>query len=327
MAFVLGFTGPRGPTGPAGTATNTGATGPAGVTGPLGSTGPAGGAGPAGSTGPFGPTGVAGPQGVPGSATNTGARGPTGPAGGLIEVTQLFDNVVPPSIVGPADVWTTTFTSYGGTLVFSGSVTAISSANPLVANFGVKIDDTPVATSTYTYNAVNLTQNIPLFFSVSGISAGSHTVTVSIPLRVRVDNRNRANLTLTEYVGANSIGGGGGGATGPTGPAGGGGGGGGDTGPAGADGATGPAGDTGPAGATGPAGDTGPAGSAGATGPAGGGGNIINAADNRVLTSVTSTDINAEAGLTYDNTQLDVSGTVRVSSGYLFSNATENVRW
>jgi hypothetical protein len=292
MAFVFGFTGPIGPTGIAGAVANTGATGPAGIAGPLGNTGPVG---PTGVTGPFGPTGVVGPQGVPGSATNTGAPGPTGPAGGLIHVTQLFENVTPATIAGPADAWTTTFTSNGGVLVFSGSVTAFSSANPLVANFGLKIDGTTVATSTYTYNAANLSQTIPLFFSVTGIAEGIHTVTISIPSQVRVDTRNRANITLTEYVGANSIGG-----TGPTGPSGGGVGSG-DTGP------------TGPAGSTGPAGDTGP------------GANISNAADNRVLTAVTSSDVNAEAGLTYDNTQLDISGTVRTTNAYLFSNTTSNV--
>jgi hypothetical protein len=294
MAFVFGFTGPRGPTGLAGAATNTGSTGPAGPLGPMGVTGPLG---PTGVAGPMGPTGVQGPTGLDGSATNTGARGPTGAPGGFIQLVQLLDNVTPALTNGPADVsdWTSTFTSSGGVLSFSGSVTAFSIANPLVADFVLKIDGSPVATSTYTFNAANLSQSVPFFFSVPGIAGGLHTVAVSIPLRVRVDSRSRANLTVTEY---------GQGGTGTSG------GGAGDTGP------------TGPAGADGAAGATGPAGAAGATGP---GANIANAADNRVLTAVTSSDVNAEAGLTYDNTQLDVSGTVRTTAAYLFSNATANV--
>jgi hypothetical protein len=278
-------TGPTGAPGIDGESTNTGATGPAGPTGDIGPAGPTGAAstvpGPTGETGMTGPTG---PQGLPGTAVNTGA---TGPAGGLIEVTRLLDNEPAVLRIGPDDAWSTTYTSYGGTLVFQGSFTAYATANPLVASFEMKIDGSPVATSTFTYNAANFHQNIPFFFNVENIAAGPHTIAIRIPTSVRVNTGDYANLTVTEYVGANTIG-----ITGPTGPAGGGGGGGGDTGP---------------------------------TGPTGPGADITNAADNRLLTAVTSNTVNAEEGLTYDNALLDVSGSIRVTGGLLVTSGLSNV--
>lgn len=91
------------------------------------------------------------------------------------------------------------------------------------------------------------------------------------------------------------------GATGATGP----------TGMAGATGATGP---TGMTGVTGPTGQKGDQGVTGPTGPTGAGLSIANAADNRVLTAVTSTQVNAESNMTFDGTALTVP-TYLISEG------------
>jgi hypothetical protein len=288
-------TGPTGAPGINGESTNTGATGPAGPAGPSGPAGPTGAASTVtGPTGDIGMTGPTGPQGIPGTATNTGA---TGPAGGLIEVTRLLDNQQASIMSGPNDAWTATYTSYGGVLVFQGSFTAYSVANPLVANFEMRIDGSTVSTSTYTFNAANFHQNIPFFFNVQNVAAGPHVITIRIPASVRVNTGDYANLTVTEYVGANTIG-----LTGPTGPAGGGvllsGGGGGTTGPTGPIGPTGPAGGggggAGSTGPTGPAGIDGPTGPAGIDGPTGPTGPAADSVANLTISSVLTLKSTAE---------------------------------
>ena len=97
------------------------------------------------------------------------------------------------------------------------------------------------------------------------------------------------------------------GATGPTGP----------TGPTGAQGATGSGGSTGAQGATGSTGPTGPTGSQGATGSTGsqgatgptgssGSATLTNVANNRVMTAVSGTTLNAEQYLTFDGSLLEL---------------------
>ncbi len=97
------------------------------------------------------------------------------------------------------------------------------------------------------------------------------------------------------------------GPTGPTGPSG-------SAGLAGPPGPTGPSGSTGPTGVTGPPGPTGPAGPTGPTGPSAGITSYTNPADNRVLTSVDSSTINAEANLTFNGSALAVNGGLTVGS-------------
>ncbi len=99
------------------------------------------------------------------------------------------------------------------------------------------------------------------------------------------------------------------GPTGPTGPSG-------SAGLAGPPGPTGPSGSTGPTGVTGPPGPTGPAGPTGPTGPSAGITSYTNPADNRVLTSVSSTTINAESNLTFDGTSLITGGDMRAPIFY-----------
>jgi len=100
-----------------------------------------------------------------------------------------------------------------------------------------------------------------------------------------------------------------GGSTGPTGAQG-------ATGPTGAQGATGSGGSTGSTGAQGATGSTGAqgaTGSGGSTGPTGaqgaaGSATISNNADNRVITGGSGTNLNAESELTYDGTNLLLTG-------------------
>ena len=215
VAGPLGPTGQTGPIGPAGTASNTGATGqtgPAGPVGPTGVTGPAGSATNTGATGPAGPTGVAGPQSV--------VTGPTGPAGGLIEVTSILANQSANIAVGPATVtaWDGSFTSYGGTIVAQLSFTAYATKTG-TATFTLTIDSNTYTTSLY-FSQTSAHTTVPCVFSVDNLPAGVHSTSIQIPTDVSVDTNDVAHLTITEYVGANSIGGGGGGGTGYTGPTG-----------------------------------------------------------------------------------------------------------
>ena len=69
-------------------------------------------------------------------------------------------------------------------------------------------------------------------------------------------------------------------------------------------GATGAQGATGSGGATGAQGDTGATGAQGAAGSA----SLTNVADNRVMTAVSGSTLNAEANLTYDGTDLVLNG-------------------
>jgi hypothetical protein len=120
------------------------------------------------------------------------------------------------------------------------------------------------------------------------------------------------------------------GATGGTGPQG-------TTGATGATGGTGPQGTTGATGATGPQGTTGATGGTGpqgATGASAGITSYTNPADNRVITSVSSTTINGESNLTFDGTSLITGGDMRSpifydqnsTSYYVDPNSTSNLQ-
>ena len=103
------------------------------------------------------------------------------------------------------------------------------------------------------------------------------------------------------------------GSTGPTGPTGSQG----ATGSTGAQGATGSGGSTGAQGATGSTGSTGPTGAQGATGSTGptgptgssGSATLTNVANNRVMTAVSGTTLNAESNFTYDGSTCLLKGT------------------
>ena len=87
---------------------------------------------------------------------------------------------------------------------------------------------------------------------------------------------------------------------------------------------TGPQGNQGPTG-TGTPGGPGPQGNQGPTGASAGITSYTNPADNRVLTSVSSTTINAEANLTFDGSTLTVTGTITETSTAKVKENVENI--
>ena len=97
------------------------------------------------------------------------------------------------------------------------------------------------------------------------------------------------------------------GSTGPTGAQG-------AVGSTGAQGATGSTGPTGAQGATGPTGAQGATGSTASQGAAGSNATISNNADNRVITGGSGTNLNGEANLSFDGTNLKVGNTATLSN-------------
>jgi hypothetical protein len=93
------------------------------------------------------------------------------------------------------------------------------------------------------------------------------------------------------------------GATGGTGP----------TGPQGTTGSTGGTGPTGPQGTTGSTGGAGPTGPQGTTGSNAGITSYTNTTDNNILTAVSSTAIQGETNLTFNGTDLNVTGNTNIS--------------
>ncbi len=175
----------------------------------------------------------------------TGPTGVTGPAGGLIRVTELLSNAQAsiPVLNGPATPanWTANYTSVGGTLVINASFTAYTSSGGL-RTFSLLINGTPVATTNFYFNNTSVHHTIQTYFAVESPSAGTYPIAISIPTGVTVDSQDYANMTITEYVGANTVG-----LTGPTGMTG-------RTGSTGFTGQTGSTGSIGATGATGPIG-------------------------------------------------------------------------
>jgi hypothetical protein len=95
----------------------------------------------------------------------------------------------------------------------------------------------------------------------------------------------------------------------------------GSTGPQGNQGPTGPQGNVGLTGSTGPTGPQGPTGSnAGIT-------SYTNPADNRILTSVSSTTINAEANLTFDGSNLSIAGNILPTTNGTRDLGSSSLRW
>ena len=106
----------------------------------------------------------------------------------------------------------------------------------------------------------------------------------------------------------------------------------GSTGPTGAQGATGSTGPTGPTGAqgatgstggSGPTGAQGAAGAQGATGPSGSA-TLNNVSNNRVMTAVSGTTLNAESNLTFDGTTLTVSSGTSGDAKLIIEADTDN---
>ena len=279
----IGETGPTGPTGPQGNA---------GPTGPLGPTGPQG---PIGNTGPTGPTGPQGLKGDTGDTGPTGPLGPTGPQGPI-------GNTGPTGLTGPTgpqglkgDTGLTGPTGPQGTQGPQGA------AGPT----GAKGDkgDTGLTGPTG-----------PL--GPTGPQGGTGPTGLTGPTGAKGDTGLTGPTGPLGPPGPTGPLGPTGptGLTGPTGP----------TGPLGPTGLTGPTGPQGPQGATGPTGapgPTGPTGPPGPTGPSAGITSYTNPADNRVITSVNSSTINAESNLTFDGSNLLASGNITAAAFFESSDA------
>ena len=154
--------------------------------------------------------GTQGIQGIAGEFAGQGVQGVQGIAatnGGFIQMVQILDNVAATVQNGPIIVtnWTSSFTSYGGRIMFEGSLTAFSSAVVLCV-FEILVDSIVIGSVSYFFNQTFTKQSIPAYFQVENIAAGTHTISIRIPANARVDTNDFANLSFIEVVGANTIG-------------------------------------------------------------------------------------------------------------------------
>ncbi len=209
-----GNQGPQGPQGPQGAQGIRGIDGVTGSQGPQGIRGIDGVTGSQGPIGPQGNQGRAGAQGPQGEIGPQGIQGPTGSAGGLINVTQLINNISAGSTLTNTTItpWRTTYNSLGGTLVCNLSFSGFSTTVGLY-NFQFLVDSIVFATSSFYFNSTNTHHTIPCMFNIGTLSSGAHTFDIKIPNGAYVDGSDFAHLTVTEYIGANTIG-----LTGSTGP-------------------------------------------------------------------------------------------------------------
>jgi len=273
-----GSNGTAGSSGTSGSSGTAGSSGTSGISGPQGLQGPIGPQGATGPQGAIGPQGISGPQGLQGPIGSAGTSGSSGTSG------------------------TSGSSGTSGTSGATGTSGTSGATGPQGAQG---------PTGTTGPQGPQGAQGIAGTSGSSGTRGSSGTSGSS---------GTAGTSGATGPQGAQ-------GPTGSTGPTG-------TTGPQGAQGPTGstgpqgtqgPTGSTGPQGAQGPTGSTGPQGSAGSngtTGPQGAQGpsagitSYTNPADNRVLTSVSSTAINSETNLTFDGTTLTVvAGDLKITAG------------
>ena len=342
----VGATGPTGPTGPQGAQGTTGYTGSLGAQGATGYNGSVGATGPTGPTGPQGPIGYTGSLGAQGAIGYTGSKGDTGYTGSVGPVagsnTQIIYNNAGTAAGSSSLTWNGTTLSTNLLTVTQSTgdeggeiVLAKPATNTTISGTGITIDS--YQNKLRFFEAGGTARGFYIDITTGGAGAGTELgargytgslgatgpqgttgYTGSVGATGPTGPTGPQGTTgYTGSVGATGPQG----ATGPTGPQG-------PIGYTGSLGATGPTGPTGPQGpigytgslgATGPQGATGPTGPQGATGPTGPTGpsagitSYTNPADNRVITSVSSTTINAEANLVFDGTRLGI-GTASPSS-------------
>ena len=268
--------GPTGPAGSNGSNGSAGATGPSGATGAAGATGPTG---PAGSAGSAGSAGATGPSGATGAA---GATGPTGPAGsnGSNGGDGAAGATGPSGATGAAGA-----TGPTGPAGSNGSRWKLQATGPAgaAASFGSNGS-----------RWCNLGQLDPQEATVATV-----VMALREPLGLREQQEPLVRLGLLDPLGS----------AGSAGAAG----------PSGATGAAGATGPTGPAGSNGSNGSNGSAGATGPTGPAGSDGTgavtaINNATANELVTiGATTTELDAEANLTFDGSKLTLAGNLHTS--------------
>jgi hypothetical protein len=324
-----GIIGTQGTTGAQGTNGTNGSQGATGTTGGNGAQGTTGTTGVTGGTGAQGTTGNAGTQGTTGTTGGTGAQGTIGTQGttgirGSSDWTPNFTNVTQ----SPTD--SSTFTKTGGAnAVWDSQVystqgyvrgvyaSARISSTSGFAMFGLNSDPTTDAVySSLDYAIYFANGTISIYESNTNPYTGG-TYTTGDTAYVTYDGvtvRYYLNGTLLRSV-ARAIGS----ALyfdssiytsglaftnvsfGPMGEQ-------------GIQGTTGATGGTGAQGTTGATGETGVQGLQGITGASAGITSYTNPADNRVLTSVSSTTINAESNLTFDGTILSLTGSMGIGT-------------
>lgn len=120
------------------------------------------------------------------------------------KTTRLADNVSLGSTSGSVTVYTTTFTNTYDSLEIKGFCHSFASSGGM-GGYYLKIDGTTVATSAQLFNSTNWYYNIPISCVISGISAGTHTLTVvAIGPAQRTDSNGRVTLTMTETYPVNT---------------------------------------------------------------------------------------------------------------------------
>ena len=147
--------------------------------------------------------------------TGTGSTGARG-LGCQIVNTQLFDNVVATtssfSGSGIPTNWTKSYTSIGGNLLIFCNFSCFAST-PAQYNFNLYIDGAIVDTCSFVFNTASFNETVPSIFHVNNpLSIGSHTIAISIPGGITVNNQNFLNMTIQETISATVLA-----STGPTG--------------------------------------------------------------------------------------------------------------
>jgi len=288
-------TGAQGGTGP------TGAQGATGSTGAQGATGPTGAQGATGSTGPTGPSGATGAQGATGSGGATGAQGATGSGGstgaqgaegnfGGATFYYTFESNTTNANPGSGDLRLDNSTQNAATGIY---ICDTDEDGTDIASYLQTIDDSTSTIKGHVKITNKLDSSQFILFTISSLTdnTGYFDITVS-PVDSSATNPFSANEDILITFAR----------TGDKG----------DTGAQGATGATGAQGATGNTGATGAQGSTGSTGAQGATGSTGptgssGSATLTNVANNRVMTAVSGTTLNAESALTFDGNTLTVS--------------------
>ena len=306
-----GAQGATGSTGSQGATGAGGSTGPSGATGAQGATGSTGSQGATGSTGAQGATGPTGSQGATGSSGSSGSTGAQGAEGNFGGATfyYTFEANTTDANPGAGDLRLDNSTQNAATGIY---ICDTDEDGTDIASYLQTIDDSTSTIKGHVKITNKLDSSQFLLFTISSLTdnTGYFDITVS-----PVDSSATSPFSANEDILITFARTGDKGDTGAQGAAGSSGSAGaqGATGATGAQGATGP---TGAQGATGSGGSTGPSGATGAQGAAGSSGSatLTNVANNRVMTAVSGTTLNAESNLTFDGTTLGLTGRLEAGS-------------
>ena len=299
-------TGAQGGTGAQGAAGAQGATGPTGAQGAQGHQGATGGTGATGAQGAQGHQGVTGStgaQGATGTGGSTGAQGAEGNFGGATFY-YTFEANTTNANPGAGDLRLDNSTQNAATGIY---ICDTDEDGTDIASYLQTIDDSTSTIKGHVKITNKLDSSQFILFTISSLTdnTGYFDITVS-----PVDSSATSPFSANEDILITFA------RTGDKG----------DTGATGAQGAAGSNGSTGAQGATGSTGAQGAQGHQGATGGTGaqgatgssGSATLTNVSDNRVMTAVSGTTLNAEANLTFDGSTLAVTGGIQPTSNIAF---------